>query len=60
MGNLGYGQTNPDLASIPAEAEYGTTPRRLHEAEQAVAAERALRDQMQHDLQAQRDARTAG
>ena len=43
MGNLGYGQTDPNPARIQAGAEYRSTQRRLHEAEQAYAVERALR-----------------
>ena len=51
MGNLGYGHTDPNPARIQAGAEYQSTQRRLHEAEQDLAAERALRTthtQQQH------------
>ena len=43
MGGLGYGQTDPDPARIQAGVEYRSMQRRLHEAEQALAAERTLR-----------------
>ena len=47
MGGLGYGQSAPDPTQIQAgaELEYRHMQRRLHEAEQALAAERALRAQ---------------
>ena len=42
MEGLGNGQSSPDPARIQAGAEYRHMQRRLHEAEQALAAERAL------------------
>ena len=42
MGGLGYGQPSPDPAQLQAAAELRQTRWRIHEAEQALAAERAL------------------
>ena len=42
-GGLGYGQTDPYPARIQAGVEYRPMQRRLHETEQALAAERAVR-----------------
>lgn len=56
MAGLGYGQTRPDPAAIQAEANQRNIQRRLHEAEQALAAKRALRFQSQQVLaEAQRN-----
>ena len=53
IGNLGYGQTDPDPATVQAETNLRATQRKLHEAEQALAAERTMRAQAQYYQQTQ-------
>ena len=48
MGGLGYGQSAPDPAQLQAATEFSKIQRRLHDAEQALTADQALRAQQAH------------
>ena len=48
MSGLGYGQSAPDPAQLQAATEFRQMQRRLHDAEQALATERALQAQQAH------------
>ena len=48
MGELGYGQSTPHPAQLQAATEFRQMQRSLHDAKQALAAERALRAQQAH------------
>ena len=45
MSGLGYGQSTPNPEHLRTATELRKTQRRLHDAEQALATERALRNQ---------------